>query len=323
VKALVTGLGGFVGSHLARHLLQADTTVTGTTFCPPDQYPHLAALIDAGVQAQHVELTDERAVHKLLDQTRPDFIYHLAAQSFVPESFDNPWQTLGNNIHAQLNILHSMVKLNLDARVLVIGSSEEYGPVSPDDIPVNEGQPLRPANPYSVSKVAQDMLGLQYHLSHNLAVIRVRPFNHIGPGQSSRFVAPAFASQIAAIEKGAQEPVLYVGSLEARRDFTDVRDMVRAYRDVLTLGEPGAVYNIGSGQARSVRELLDILLHMTDAPIEVQTDPTRIRPVEVPIVVCDASKLRATTGWQPAYTFEQTLADILEEWRARPTKPAR
>lgn len=318
MKALITGADGFVGGHLARHLLQQeDASVIGTTFYPVEQYRHLA---EAGVQLHHINLTDEAAVYKLLDEARPDQIYHLAAQSFVPESFENPWYTLSNNIQAQLNILHSMVRLNLNARMLVIGSSEEYGPISPDDVPIDEQQPLRPSSPYSVSKVAQDMLGLQYYLSHRLPVIRVRPFNHIGPGQSKRFVAPAFASQIAAIENGEQEPVLYVGNLEARRDFTDVRDMVQAYRQVITLGEPGAVYNIGSGQAHSIQELLDIMLHMTDVPIEIQVDPARMRPVEIPIVVCDYSKVRATTGWEPTYAFEQTLADILTDWRTRPKK---
>lgn len=315
MKALITGIGGFVGGHLARHLLQEDDTqVFGTTFFPAEQHKHLS---DAGAHLQQVNLIEEKAVENLLADIRPDHIYHLAAQSFVPESFENPWDTLSNNIRSQLNILHSMIKLNLDAKILIVGSSEEYGPVSPDDIPVTEQQALRPANPYSVSKVTQDMLGLQYFLSHNLQAIRVRPFNHIGPGQSARFVAPAFASQIAAIEKNEQEPILYVGNLEARRDFTDVRDMVRAYQQVITLGEPGAVYNIGTGQAHSIQELLDTLLHMTDMPIEVQPDPARMRPVEVPIVVCNAEKVRATTGWKPTYTFEQTLADILDDWRMR------
>ncbi len=315
MKALITGVGGFVGNHLARHLLdQGDTEVVGTTYLAPEAYPDLASF---DMELRQVELTDDDAVRRLLDETRPDHIYHLAAQSFVPESFESPWDTLSNNIKAQLSIILAMIKLDLPSRLLVVGSAEIYGPVSPDDIPIDEQQPLRPPSPYSVSKVAQDMLGLQYFISHNLPIIRVRPFNQIGPGQSKRFVAPAFASQIAAVEAGQQEPVLYVGNLDAKRDFTDVRDMSRAYRVVMTLGEPGAVYNIGSGQAHSIREVLDILLDMSDAAIDVEPDPARMRPTEVPIFVCNPARIRATTGWEPTYSLEQTLADVLAEWRER------
>jgi GDP-4-dehydro-6-deoxy-D-mannose reductase len=315
VKSLITGIGGFVGGHLARHLINDSTTqVVGTTFFPVDRHKDLAEL---GVELHHIELTDEDAVASLLADTRPDFIYHLAAQSFVPESFDNPWYTLANNIQAELNILHNMVRLNIDARIVIVGSAHEYGMASPDEMPLDEDQPLRPTNPYSVSKVAQDMLALQYFYSHNVAAIRVRPFNHIGPGQSDRFVAPAFASQIASIEKGEQEPVLYVGNLEGKRDFTDVRDVVRAYHLLSTKGTPGEVYNVGSGKAYSIQEILDILLYMTEKPIEVRTDPARMRPVDIPIFVCDPRKLRDTTGWEPTYTLEQTLEDILNDWRAR------
>jgi GDP-4-dehydro-6-deoxy-D-mannose reductase len=315
LKALITGIGGFVGGHLARHLLeQSDTTVIGVSIFPPEQHADIAAL---GIQLHQVDLNDEEAVSKLLKESRPDQIYHLAAQTFVPESFENPWQTLSNNIHSQLNILHAMVKLDLDARILVVGSGEEYGVVFPSEVPIDEDQPLRPSSPYSVSKVTQDLMGLQYYLSHDVAAIRVRPFNQIGPGQSKLFVAPAFASQIAAIEKGEQEPIVYVGNLEARRDFTDVRDMVRAYRLVLSHGEPGDVYNIGSGEAHSIQELLDILLSLSTAAIEVRVDPARLRPVEVPVIICNADKVKAITGWQPTYTFEQSLADVLTDWRTR------
>jgi GDP-4-dehydro-6-deoxy-D-mannose reductase len=165
--------------------------------------------------------------------------------------------------------------------------------------------------------VAQDMLGLQYFISHGVQAIRARPFNHIGPGQTERFVAPAFASQIAAIEQGKQEPVMYVGNLSAKRDFTDVRDMVRAYRLLMEKGQPGEVYNIGSGEAHSIQELLDTLLSLTDAPVRVETDPARVRPLDVPIVVCDARKMHKATGWATTIPFEDTLRDILDDWRSR------
>jgi GDP-4-dehydro-6-deoxy-D-mannose reductase len=315
VKALITGIGGFVGGHLARRLLLQQTVeVSGITYFPVDQHKDLS---EAGVRLFHINLTDEQAVGRVLAEVRPDHIYHLAAQSFVPESFEDPWGTLSNNILAQLNLLQQMIKLDIDARILVVSSAEIYGPVSPDEVPINELHPLKPPSPYSVSKVAQDMLGLQYFLSHHVAAIRVRPFNQIGPGQSKRFVAPAFASQIAAIEAGQQDPVLYVGNLGAKRDFTDVRDMVRAYELVMQLGEPGDVYNIGSGEAHSIQELLDTLLYLTDRSIEIQVDQARMRPVEVPIIVCDPAKMYAATGWKPGFTFEQTLSDVLDDWRSR------
>ncbi len=319
MKALITGVGGFVGGHLVRHLLeQGDTTIIGAVYLPPEDHPDL---VSTGIELHHIDLIDEDAVEHLLRRTQPDHIYHLAAQSFVPESFDDPWGTLENNIRSQLNLILSLIKLGLGARLLVVGTSEVYGPVTEDEIPIDEDQPLRPPSPYSVSKVAQDMLGLQYAISHHLDIVRVRPFNQIGPGQSKRFVAPAFASQIAAVEAGQQAPMIHVGNLEAKRDFTDVRDMVRAYRLVMARGEAGAVYNIGSGEAHSVRELLDVLLDHSPAPVEVRTDPARLRPVEVPIFVCNPARMRQATGWQPTFTFEQTLIDVLEDWRQRVHRP--
>ena len=194
---------------------------------------------------------------------------------------------------------------------------EEYGRVAPGDLPIREAQPLRPDSPYGVSKVTQDMLGLQYFLSRGLPVIRVRPFNHIGPRQTRRFVAPAFASQIAAIEVGKQPPVMKVGNLSASRDFTDVRDVVRAYVLALEHGEPGEVYNIGSGASHSIRSLLDRLLSLSTVNISIETDTTRLRPADVPDVVCDASRLRAATGWQPRVTFDQSLSDLLDYERTQ------
>jgi len=315
LRALITGIAGFVGRHLAEHLLdQPDYEVVGSVFFPEELAHPLAS---KGATLERVDLTDEAEVLRLLRDTQPDAIYHLAAQAFVPLSFDNPWATLSNNIHSQLNLLHGIVKLDLDTRILVVGSGEEYGVIRPEETPVNEDQPLRPASPYSVSKVTQDMLGLQYYLSHDVAAIRVRPFNQIGPGQSPDFVAPAFAQQIASIEKGIQEPVLRVGNLEARRDFTDARDMVRAYRLLLKHGIPGEVYNAGSGSAHSIQEILDTLLHLTDASVEVRFDPGRARPVDVPLIVCDITKLRAATGWRPMISFEQSLADVLADQRSR------
>jgi len=198
---------------------------------------------------------------------------------------------------------------------LVVGSADEYGMVRPEELPIDEDTPLRPHNPYAVSKVVQDMLGYQYFASHGLHVVRVRPFNHIGPRQSPAFVTAAFAKQIAEAEAGRNPPIVKVGNLEAKRDFTDVRDMVAAYHLALSKGEPGEVYNIGSGIARSIEEVLDILLAESKIELTVQEDPARLRPSEVPMVACDARKFRACTGWEPHIPLEESLRDTLDYWR--------
>jgi GDP-4-dehydro-6-deoxy-D-mannose reductase len=266
------------------------------------------------------DLRDPAAVKALVEEARPDAIFHLAAQAFVPTSFADPWDTLENNIRSQLNLLEAVRQLGASPRMLVVGSNEEYGAPEPGELPQTEESPLRPNNPYAVSKVAQDMLGLQYFLSYGVPVVRVRPFNHTGPGQSPNFVVPAFASQIARIEAGLQEPVMKVGNLEAARDFSDARDIVRGYYLALTQGEPGEVYNLASERARTIQEVLDILLSYARAEIRVERDPGRYRPVDVPVVYGSAEKLRRRTGWQVEIPFEQTLRDTLEYWRRQVCK---
>jgi GDP-4-dehydro-6-deoxy-D-mannose reductase len=197
-----------------------------------------------------------------------------------------------------------------------VGSSEEYGLVSAADLPIDEDTVLQPLSSYALSKVTQDLMGLQYYLTHKLPVVRVRPFNHIGPRQRQGFVVPDFASQIAAVEAGRQAPVLQVGNLAARRDFSDVRDVVRAYVLLMKSGQPGQVYNVGSGASHSVQEILDGLLGLAKVPIKVQQDPERLRPAEVPDIVCNASRIREQTGWQATVPFEQSLRDVLDDWRA-------
>jgi GDP-4-dehydro-6-deoxy-D-mannose reductase len=313
LKALITGISGFVGSHLAEYLLtHTDWQVAGTVFGP---YGSITDLRDR-LELYPAELSHLDVMLFILEQTRPDAIFHLAAQPLVSASYRDPWGTLEPNIRMQLNVLEGVARFNPDCRVLVVGSSEEYGRISPSDLPIDEDTPLRPTSPYALSKVTQDLMGLQYHLSHGLHVIRVRPFNHIGPRQRPGFVAPDFASQIAAIEAGHRPPVLEVGNLEARRDFSDVRDVVRAYVMLLTHGEPGAVYNVGSGASHSIHELLDTLLAMSQVSIEVRPDPARMRPSEVPEMIGDVSRLQAQTGWRPEIPFEQSLSDILDYWRA-------
>jgi GDP-4-dehydro-6-deoxy-D-mannose reductase len=256
-------------------------------------------------------------VTSIVEQAKPDYIFHLAAQPIVSLSRRDPWATLENNIRLQLNILEAVVRLSSTARILVVGSSEEYGLIRPDELPIQETNPLRPTSPYAVSKVAQDMLGLQYYLSHKLFTVRVRPFNHIGPRQRLGFVAPDFARQIAEAEAGLRQPVIKVGNLEPQRDFSDVRDVVQGYHAALTKGEPGEVYNLGSEQARSIGELLDGMLSMASAPLKIEQDLTRLRPADVPTMVSDCSRLRARTGWRTTIPFEKSLQDVLDYWRER------
>jgi GDP-4-dehydro-6-deoxy-D-mannose reductase len=312
LKALITGISGFVGSYLAEYLLEhTDWEVAGTVFGP---YGNIADLCGR-LELFPAELSRLDVVTFILEQAEPDVIFHLAAQPLVSASRRDPWGTLETNIRMQLNVLEGVAQIRPGCRVLVVGSSEEYGLVVPEDLPVDEETPLRPLNAYALSKVAQDLMGLQYFLTHRLHVVRVRPFNHTGPRQRIGFVAPDLAGQIAAAEVGLQPPVLEVGNLDARRDFSDVRDVVRAYVELMTTGEPGEVYNIGSGESHSVRELLDLLLAMSRVTIEVRQDPNRMRPSDVPEIVCDATRIRERTGWQTTISFEQSLYDVLDYWR--------
>jgi GDP-4-dehydro-6-deoxy-D-mannose reductase len=312
LKALITGISGFVGSHLAEYLLESsDWEVAGTVFGP---YGNIADLCGR-LELYPAELSRLDVMTFILEQAQPDVIFHLAAQPLVSASRRDPWGTLETNVRMQLNVLEGVARIKPSCQVLVVGSSEEYGLISPEDLPIDEDTPLRPLSAYALSKVTQDLMGLQYALTHSLQVIRVRPFNHIGPRQRRGFVAPDLASQIAAAELGRQPPVLQVGNLEARRDFSDVRDVVRAYVMLLTHGELGNVYNVGSGESHSVQELLDRLLAMSQVAIEVVQDPQRMRPSDIPEVVCDASRIREQTGWQPEIPFEQSLQDILDYWR--------
>ena len=315
MRSLITGVGGFAGSHLADLLLAQPTNAGAVWGC--DLTDTRRPFHPAELHLLAADLRDAAAVRDVIERTRPEQIFHLAGQAFVGDSWAQPWETLETNLRAEVNLLEAVVAAGIAPRILVVGSADEYGQRSRLDHPLDEDQPLRPDSPYAVSKVGQDMLGLQYFLSYQLPVVRVRPFNHIGPRQNPKFVAPAFASQIAAIEAGRQPPVLRAGNLSARRDFTDVRDVVRAYALLLERGEPGEVYNIGSGRSRGIRELLDILLGLARAAIEVEVDTGRLRPVDLPDLVCNAARLRERTGWQPEYSFEQTLSDLLDYERAR------
>ena len=316
MRALITGVRGFAGPHLIDRLRRAtDWSLFGLSRQSGGDavgYPLFA-----------VDLLERERLRATVAEIAPTHVFHLAAQSHVPTSHSDGGATLTNNIAAQANLLDACRELATPPRVLVVASGEEYGAVRPSEIPLREECPLRPTSPYAVSKVAQDYLGLQYFISYGLPVVRVRAFNHIGPGQSDRFAIAAFARQIAAIEAGLREPIVRVGNLEARRDFLDVRDVVNAYFLALTRGEPGAVYNIGSGKAIAISDALAGLLALSTIPITVETDPERLRPADVPIVQADNSRLRAATGWEREIPFEESLRDILDWWRGRVgAKPA-
>ena len=255
------------------------------------------------------------ALQDLFATVRPDCVFHLAAQAFVPTSWQDPWSTLANNIRGQLNVLLAAIALGTLPRVLVVGSADEYGVVAPEELPIRESSPLRPNNPYAVSKVTQDMLGYQYFASHGLPVVRVRPFNHIGPGQSPAFVTSDFAKQIAEAEAGLREPVLRVGELNTRRDFSAVQDIVRGYYLALVQGEPGEVYNLAAERSYSIREVLQRLMALSTIRLRLEVDEARLRPVDTPEIVGDCGKFRARTGWQAQIPLEQSLQDILEYWR--------
>lgn len=308
--ALITGAGGFAGAHLVDELArETDWELVGIV-----QRPRPA---DARIALLTCDLLDADLVTRVVERRRPDIVIHLAAQTYVPKSFAAPGQTLVANTLAQVNLLEAIRAAGLDPVVLIIGSSEEYGTARPEEMPLVEEQPFRPLNPYAVSKITQDMLGLQYYLAHGMRVVRLRPFNHCGPGQSDRFVVANFARQIVEAELGRIEPVILTGDLSAQRDFLDVRDVARAYRLAVDNCAPGEVYNIASGVARRIGDVLDQLIAHARVSVEVRRDPSRMRPSDTPTVVGDATRLRAVTGWSPRIPFDTTLADIVADWRMR------
>jgi GDP-4-dehydro-6-deoxy-D-mannose reductase len=315
-RVLITGVTGFAGSHLVDYLLtRNDCEIYGIHRwrSRTENVEHFAGKITM----LECDLRDATSTRDTLERVRPEWIFHLAAQSFVPTSWIAPTESLMTNMLAQLHIFEAVRHMRLECRIQLACSSEEYGMVYPNEIPIRETNPLRPLSPYAVSKVTQDMLGYQYWMSFKVDCVRTRGFNHEGPRRGPVFVASDFAKQIADIEKGRRPPVLSVGNLESKRDFTDVRDMVKAYWLALEKCEAGEVYNICSGRAWSIQQVLDLLLGMTKARIEVRRDPARLRPSDVPILQGDCSKFHKATGWQPTIPFEQTLHDMLEHWRAR------
>lgn len=304
-RVLITGAAGFVGRHLTAHLTACGDEVIGVD---------RVALPGSGLDG--VDITDADAVGKLIAEVAPEAIYHLAGWADVGGSWKAPVEAFRANAEGTLNVLSAAVDAGV-GRVLAVSSADVYGKVDPSELPLTEDSPLRPASPYAASKVAADYLGLQAWLGRGLPVLRVRAFNHLGPGQTDKFVAPAIASRIARAELGDGADVLPIGDLSARRDFTDVRDVVRAYRLLMEHGAPGEVYNVCSGVDLAVQDLADQLLAQARIPLRFETDPALLRPVEVPVLRGSYQRLEAATGWKPEIPISQTLTDLLEDWRTR------
>jgi GDP-4-dehydro-6-deoxy-D-mannose reductase len=314
MKVLITGVTGFAGSHLADYCLErggVDLYGMIRWRSRTENIEHL----DGKIKLVECDLRDATSTRDVIDEIRPEYIFHLAAQSFVPTSWRAPTESLTTNVIGQLNVFEAVRKIKLDCRIQIACSSEEYGMVHEDELPIKEENPLRPLSPYGVSKVGQDLLGYQYYMSYKMPIVRTRGFNHTGPRRNAVFVVSDFAKQIADIERRGKDPVMYVGNLDASRDFTDVRDMAKAYFLSLEKANAGEVYNICSEKSWKIREVLDKLLALSDAKIEVKQDPARLRPSDVPRLLGDCSKFRKDTGWRPEIPFETTLNDMLEFWR--------
>ena len=301
MRSFVTGASGFVGSHLIEHLSEQGDEVIG----PGD-----------GPDNPEIDITDRSAITVAMADAGPDVVYHLAAQADVAGSWIDPVETMRVNIEGTLNVLDAARVVGA-SRVLAVTSADVYGRVSEADLPLDESAPLRPVSPYAASKAAADMLCLQATLGHGLDVIRVRSFNHLGPRQSDKFVTSALASRIVANERSGGD-VVRVGNLEARRDFTDVRDVVRAYRLLMTMGVAGDVYHVCTGVDRPIQALAEMLVARANSAMRLETDPELLRPVDLGALRGDPSKIQRATGWTAEIPIDRTLNDILEFWRSVP-----
>ncbi len=312
-KALITGIAGFVGSHMAELLLEKGYEVYGYVRVR-SKLDHIVHIQDK-LKLEEADLLDSHSLYSSIERIRPDVIFHLAAQSFVPTSWVSPAVTLDVNIIGSANLFEAVKRAKLDCVIQIACSSEEYGMVYENELPIKETNPLRPLSPYAVSKVAMDYLGYQYYQSYGLKIVRTRGFNHTGPRRGDTFAESNFAKQIALIEKKKQDPVIYVGNLDAKRDYTDVRDMVKGYLLAVEHCDPGEVYNICTGRAERIGDVLTMLLGMSKVKVEIKEDPARMRPSDVPVLIGDNTKFVQKTGWQPMIPLEQTMADLLNYWR--------
>ncbi len=309
MKALVIGGGGFVGPYLVNHLVKDlgyEVTVTKT---------EKETLNMDNAKVRNLDILDIDQIINLLNEEKADYLFHLAAQSSVAYSWKNPTLTVDVNVKGCINLLEAARAVEKKPRILLIGSGEEYGHIKKDECPIIEDNVVRPGNIYAATKACQNMLGKIYSDAYDLDIMMVRAFNHIGPNQTPMFVVADFCKQVADIEKGIQEPVIYVGNLSAKRDFTDVRDVVKAYAKLVKGGKRGETYNVGTGNAVAIEDILNKIVSMSDKNIEVKIDEKKLRPVDVPIIEPDISKIKSEVGWEPQIPLEQTLLETLEHWR--------
>jgi GDP-4-dehydro-6-deoxy-D-mannose reductase len=317
MKILVAGITGLVGSYLAEYLLanEPKAQIYGTYRWRSrmDNVNHIKsqiALVDCDIR-------DAVNVRRLVKDIQPDIMFHMASQSSVFTSWHAPRETLLTNIIGEINFFEAIREYAPECKILIPGSSEEYGLLDGSDLPATEETLYKPLSPYAVSKVVQDMAAYQYQMSYHLNIFRARAFNHTGPRREANFVESNFAHQIALIEKGLQPPVINVGNLEAKRDYTDVRDMVKAYWLMIRKCPPGEVFNICSGRVVNIGEILDILLKFSKIKVEIREDASRFRPYDAPAIYGDNSKFKKLTGWEPEISLEKTLEDILNYWRQK------
>lgn len=316
-KVLITGITGFAGSHLAEYLLSKNDYTIWGMHASTRHLDNIKAIQDKITLIQ-LDLSDAEKTATAIAEIKPNIVFHLAASASVAKSFEDPLDALMNNTSSELNILEGIRKAELtDTKVIIVSSAQVYGFVSEEELPVTEQTSFKPDSPYAVSKITQEYLSLQYFYAYQLPIIRVRPFNHLGPRLSPMFSVSRFAKTIAEIEKGKMEPVLHVGNMSSKRDFTDVRDIIRAYVLAEEKGKPGDVYNVGTGKSYSMQEVLDKLLSLATVKIAVETDQSLFRPSDIPELRCDASKLMKQTGWKPEITLEQSLQDTLDYWRKK------
>jgi len=312
-KALITGVEGFVGEYLAQELLKNGYEVIGTRLAD------ISKSLEEKIKVFKLDILDKEKLKLVIEKERPQYIFHLAAISSAKYSWQNPQKTMNININGTLNLLDIARESNFDIRIILIGSAEEYGQVMPEEIPIKETNLPRPQNPYSVSKLAQTLLAKQYEKAYSMDIVIMRAFNHIGPKQSEIFVVSDFAKQIAEIERGLREPVIKVGNLKAKRDFTDVRDIVKGYVAAAERGRSGEIYNIGSSRAIAIEDILYKLIELSDNKnsIEVIIDKDKFRPIDAPILLGDCSKLEQHTSWSRTIDLEETLKDVLDYWRGK------
>ena len=308
---LITGANGFCGRHIADVLEPGDNIVYGIS----RRIPNDLIVAHPNIKYEECNLIDHASVFEMLRNIKPDCIFHLAAESSVATSWKSPINIMNNNVLSQINIFESIRELELSTRIVVACSSEEYGLIRQSDIPVTETCCFNPVSTYAVSKVAQDMLAYQYYKSYSMDILRVRSFNLTGPGRPPMYALSSFAKQISEIEKGLVKNTIFVGNLNVKRDFTDVRDAVKAYYQIALKGKAGEVYNLCSGKTRSLKHLLEYMISISSAEIKIKIDSAKFRPSDLPVMIGDNTKMKTEIGWTPEIDIQDTLKDLLNYWR--------